>query len=82
MKSATTPHAVKNATTNPTANTAHSVAESAKPAFNSEPPDAAIIIGIAIKNENSAATGRAAPSSIAPIIVAAERETPGIMAIH
>ena len=38
------------------------------------------ITGIARKNENSAATGRAQPSKTAPKIVEPEREVPGISA--
>ena len=36
------------------------------------------IIGIDKKNENSAATNRLVPSTIAPRIVAPERDVPGI----
>ena len=39
---------------------------------------AANITGIARKNENSAAAERDRPSESAPMIVAPERETPGI----
>ena len=38
------------------------------------------ITGIPRKNENSAAAGREQPISIAPRIVAPEREVPGIIA--
>ena len=38
--------------------------------------------GIAKKNENSVATARGKPNSIPPIIVAPEREVPGINAAH
>jgi len=40
------------------------------------------IVGIARKKENSAAAPRDKPRSIAPIMVAADREVPGIMARH
>lgn len=40
------------------------------------------MVGIAKKKENSVATVRDAPRSIAPIIVAPEREVPGIMERH
>ena len=38
-------------------------------------PNAAVIVGIATKNENSAAAGRSRPAAIPPTIVAPERET-------
>ena len=40
------------------------------------------MVGIARKNENSAAARLLAPSSIAPTMVEPERETPGIIARH
>ena len=40
------------------------------------------MVGMARKNENSAAARLSAPSSIAPTMVAPERDTPGIMARH
>ena len=40
------------------------------------------MVGMARKNENSAAARLSAPSSIAPTMVAPERETPGTMARH
>ena len=40
------------------------------------------MVGIARKNENSAAARLSAPSSIAPTMVAPERDTPGIIARH
>ena len=40
------------------------------------------MVGIASQNENSAAERRSAPSSMAPTMVAPERDTPGTMARH
>ena len=40
------------------------------------------MVGIARKNENSAAERLSAPSSIAETMVAPERDTPGIIARH
>ena len=40
------------------------------------------MVGIARKNENSAAARLSAPSSIAATMMAPERDTPGIMAKH
>ena len=40
------------------------------------------MVGIARKNENSAADRLSAPSSIAETMVAPERDTPGIIARH
>ena len=40
------------------------------------------IVGIAKKNENSVADFRSKPQHIAPIIVAPDLETPGIIARH
>ena len=42
--------------------------------------NAAVIVGIARKNENSAAAGRSSPISMPPTIVAPLRETPGMSA--
>ena len=42
--------------------------------------NAAAIVGIARKNENSAAAGRSSPISMPPTIVAPDRETPGTSA--
>ena len=39
------------------------------------------MVGTARKKENSAAVFRESPCNIPPIMVAAERETPGTMAI-
>ena len=44
--------------------------------------EAAIIVGIARKKENSAATSLEAPKIIAPIIVEADLDVPGIIEIH
>ena len=40
------------------------------------------MVGIASQNENSAAERRSAPSSMAPTMVAPERDTPGIIETH
>ena len=40
------------------------------------------MVGMARKNENSAAARLSAPSSSAPTIVAPERDVPGIIARH
>ena len=40
------------------------------------------MVGMARKNENSAAERLSAPISMAPTMVAPERDTPGIMARH
>ena len=40
------------------------------------------MVGMARKNENSAAERLSVPSSMAPTMVAPERDTPGIMARH
>jgi len=53
-----------------------------KKTFKSLYPDAAAIVGTARKKENSAAVLRESPKVIPPIMVAAERETPGIKAMH
>src|SRR5665647_345379 len=45
-------------------------------------PEAAAMVGTARKKENSAAFLRVSLVVIPPTIVAMERETPGIMAIH
>ena len=50
--------------------------------FNKLHVEAAIIVGIAKKKENSAATNLEAPKTIAPIIVAPDLEVPGIIAKH
>jgi len=57
-------------------------ANSSKPVFKREYDEAATIVGIARKNENSAATSLEAPKSIAPMIVAADLNVPGIMERH
>ena len=44
--------------------------------------NAPAMVGMARKNENSAAARLSAPISIAPTMVAPERDTPGIMARH
>ena len=43
---------------------------------------AATMVGIARKNENSAADRLSEPNSIADTMVAPERDTPGIIATH
>lgn len=59
------------------ANSAH---EKTKPNLTSLNRLAPIIVGMARKNENSAAAFLDTPISSAPAIVAPEREVPGIMA--
>lgn len=71
-----------NATTDPTPNTNHSNPENTNPAFNSFSKLAPSIVGIAKKNENSAATYLDAPSRVAPIIVEPDLDVPGISARH
>lgn len=70
----------KKATMLPRANKSHWLAEKAKPALSSFTALAPSMVGMAIKNENSAATNREVPSNIAPKMVAPEREVPGINA--
>ena len=47
-----------------------------------KPAKAPAIVGIARKNENSAAVRLSAPKAIAPTIDEPERDTPGIIARH
>ena len=68
------------ATKAPINNKLHSATEKAKPAFTSFKALAPSIVGMAKKKENSAATVREVPKIIAPIMVAPEREVPGIIA--
>ena len=82
MNRAMTAQATRNETRKPVPTTSHWSNDRCSPPFKSEYADAAIIVGIARKNENSAATERDAPNSMAPMMVAADREVPGIMARH
>ena len=68
------------ATTVPTNKTTNSAELKASPNFKSFKKLAPNITGIAKKKVNSAATVREVPISMAPIIVAPEREVPGIRA--
>ena len=69
-----------NATNIPTNKIVNSLAVKTKPNFKSFNRLAPTITGIAKKNVNSAATKRDVPIKIAPIIVAPERDVPGINA--
>lgn len=80
IKNEITEYATRNDTRKPTDKIIISLLDIAKPCFNIEYADAATIVGIARKKENSAATNLEEPSNIAPIIVAAERDVPGIIA--
>ncbi len=82
MKTAMTLQATRKETIKPTASASHPALDTVAPCLSKEYAEAAIMVGMARKNENSAATGREAPSNMAPIIVAAERDVPGIMARH
>ena len=66
-----------NATTQPTPSTASSKPVKANPNFSTLMRLAPNITGMARKNVNSAATVRDVPSSIAPRMVAPERDVPG-----
>ncbi len=71
----------KNDTTIPIISIIISVLVAVKPSIINERsliPEAPIIIGIAIKNENSALTSRDTPHIIPPRVVVPEREAPGI----
>ena len=67
-------------TNEPINNKLHSAKVKSKPAFTNFKALAPSMVGIARKKENSAATVREVPKSIAPIMVAPEREVPGIIA--
>ncbi len=67
--------------TNPTPSTEYSKGENAKLLFTRSKIVAASIVGTARRNENSTAVFRFVPKKSAAIIVAADRETPGITAI-
>ena len=75
-----TASATKKEVTNPVSRITASEPVIFNPFLSKEYMEAAAIVGIAKKKENSAASTREAPSNIAPIMVAAEREVPGIMA--
>ena len=74
----TTTSALANATTKPVANIRASDPDSRWRFSHKSRPVAANITGMASRNENSAAAGRPTPASSAPMIVAPERDTPGI----
>lgn len=80
MKARTTKSAQTKATMKPMAITAHSLPLKWTPFLYSVNALAPTITGIAMKNENSAAAARLRPRIIAPMIVAADREVPGIRA--
>ena len=82
MKPAMTSSATIKETTKPTESTMISSEVMVKLILSNEYADAANKVGIARKKENSAATSLEHPISIAPIIVAAERDVPGIIARH
>ena len=61
----------------------NTASQSAGSVVTTVPPQdqlAAVIVGIARKNENSAAAGRSSPSIMPPTMVAPDRDTPGISA--
>ena len=72
----------KKAATIPAPSIPHCSGVNAIPFLSNEYAEAASMVGIARKNENSAAAKRLAPNNMAPIMVAAERDVPGIMARH
>ena len=69
-----------NDTKDPVSKIIHWKASKLNPAFKSFTALAPNMVGIARKKENSAAMKREAPIRVAPIIVAPEREVPGIKA--
>src|SRR4030095_8347017 len=69
-----------NAMMKPTAISAARSAERWWRTFRRLCANAAIIVGIARKNENSAAAARSSPISMPPTMVAPDRETPGTIA--
>ena len=69
-----------NAITRPTAISAPRSIDSCPRTSNSSCANAAIIVGIARKNENSAAAGLSSRITSPPTIVAPDRDTPGINA--
>ncbi len=70
--------AVINAPMHPIASSPYSPFVNRLPFFTRSYPVAAIIVGIAKRNENSTAVSRFMPRRSAPIMVAAARDTPGI----
>lgn len=62
---------------NPVAISNHSLDVNAKFDFSKSYPEAANIVGIARRNENSTAVSLLAPKNIAPKIVEADLDTPG-----
>jgi len=71
--------AVMKAIINPMASIVYSLVVNVNPFFIRSNPVAAIIVGIAKRNENSTLVSRLTPVIIAPKMDAALRETPGIM---
>ena len=69
-----------NDTTNPTASKLKSFAENCPAFLSRSKPVAAAMVGTASKKENSTIVFLFNPSHSPPKIVAAERDTPGIMA--
>ena len=69
--------ATKNDPINPTANNTYSLPEKEKLLLTRSSPDAASMVGIARRNENSTAVFLFAPTKSPPIILAAALETPG-----
>src|SRR6185503_16362574 len=69
-----------NAITKPMAISAARAGASELPTSSRSWPKAAAIVGMARKNENSAAAGRSSPISMPPTIVAPLRDTPGTSA--
>ena len=72
--------ATTNAAKKPTAKKSHCAKENWPALLIKSTPVAANIVGTANKKENSTIVRRLSPSHKPPKIVAAERETPGIMA--
>lgn len=69
-----------NAVTKPIASNSHSYWVNEKPDLTKSNPDAASIVGSASINENSTTSAREILRKSPPIIIAPERETPGIKA--
>ena len=82
MRARTTPRDTTKATTQPTARITISGEVNEFPFkknFTKRKPEAPTIVGIAKKNVNSAATEREHPSTKPPMMVAPERDVPGMM---
>ena len=82
MKNLITTRATTKATINPIDKTESWAMLKSARYLNKLQTEAATIVGIARKKENSIATTLEAPKSIAPIIVAADLEVPGIIDKH